>query len=356
MKLLVIVCCAGLLLSGQTLAQNVDSARARAEMVDAATRLLASVDGGPGPIETMAGFDRGASLAFALDDPQRLNWQYWPAERIGLAVGLMTADQRFIVHELLGSVLSSNGYLKATQIMQLDEILLNSDTAGFPRGVGHYVMAIFGTPSTSGEWAWRFEGHHVSLSVSVAPDGISVTPSFFGSNPAEVGTGPLTGLRVHGVVEDLARDLVTSLTVAERGIAVISDRAPGEILTSQVRVERDRWAAWLDAVNPEGIAVAELNEVQQHWVKRILDEVVANYRGELADQYLAEIPVSGLTFAWMGSTERRAPHYFRLQGDDFVFEYDNVQDDGNHVHSVWRSKSGDFGADILRTHYQSSAH
>lgn len=325
-------------------------------MAATASQLIATVAQGAGPIEQMAGFNRAESMVFRSDDPQRENWQYWPAARIGLSLSLMTNEQRRLTHELLTAVLSSNGYLKAVQIMQLDEILAFTDEAGFPRSMGHYALAILGEPRIDRDWSWRFEGHHVSLNVVVGANQITVTPSFFGSNPAEVQTGPLTGLRVHGIVEDMARDLVSSLSADERRTAVIAERAPAEILTTQLRVPRDRWDAWIEAVQPQGVAVAVLNEVQQHWVRLIVAEVVANYRDEIAGQVTAQIDIADLSFAWMGSTERGQPHYFRLQGDDFVFEYDNVQNDGNHVHSVWRSKSSDFGVGTLLSHYQAAAH
>jgi hypothetical protein len=203
-------------------------------------------------------------------------------------------------------------------------------------------------------WAWRFEGHHVSLNVAVAPDGVSVTPSFFGSNPAEVLTGPLAGFRVHGVNEDLARELVSSLGDRQKSQAIIADQAPGEIFTGNIRKERSQWNAWRESLAPQGVAVSDLNEVQQYWVRRVLDEVVGNYRPEISTAVLQSIDPAELRFAWMGTTERGEPHYFRLQGPDFVFEYDNVQNMGNHVHSVWRSKAGDFGEDILERHYQSA--
>lgn len=355
MKARVFLALASIWLSSGAFAQVAQVPQLREAMSATAAKLLSSVAGGPGPIERLAGFDRGASLVFALENSERQNWQYWPAQRIGLAVGLMTAEQRLLTHELLSSLLSSNGYLKATQIMQLEQILGDTDEAGFPRAVGHYTLSIFGDPSAD-EWAWRFEGHHVSLSVALGDEGITVTPSFFGSNPAEIRTGPLTGLRVHGALEDMARELVESLTAPEQRRAIVSERAPSEMLTSQVNLDRAKWHEWLQAVQPEGIRVRDLNEVQQHWVRRILDEVVGNYRDELATDYLARIDPRGLSFAWMGATERGQPHYFRLQGDDFVFEYDNVQNGGNHVHSVWRSKSHDFGAGVLADHYTAVAH
>jgi len=349
-----VVVVAGLLGGSSVLAQGAAQLEVNQSMVEAASALLATVASGPGGPETLLGFDRSKNLALPLNDEAREDWAYWPTERAGVPLELMTAKQRALTHELLTSVLSSRGYLKVVHIMQLEQILNLLDEGGLPRSVGNYKLVFFGTPSAQSPWAWRFEGHHVSLSVSVAPDGVAVTPSFFGANPAQVRSGPLTGFRVLAAEEDLARELVTSLSDVQRGRAVISNQAPADIFTGNIRRERDQWNAWIASLQPEGIRVADLNEVQQHWVTRILEEVVASYRPELSGAYLSSIDPATLSFAWMGALERGAPHYFRLQGADFVFEYDNVQNEGNHVHSVWRDKSEDFGMRVLGSHYQTS--
>jgi hypothetical protein len=342
------------LAAGPAVTQESSRATATAEMVEAASALLATVAGGPGGTETLLGFDKGKNLALELGDEARHDWAYWPTERVGVPLDLMTGEQRRLTHRMLTSLLSARGYLKVVQIMQLEQILGMLDTAGLPRGVGHYEVVLFGKPSVTEPWSWRFEGHHVSLNVAVAPAGVSVTPSFFGSNPAEVRSGPLTGFRVLGAEEDLARDLVTSLTAAQRNKAVVSAEAPRDIFTGNIGKPAEQWEAWRETLQIAGIEVAELNEVQQHWVRRILDEVVGVYRPELSTEFLRSIDPETLSFAWMGATERGAPHYFRLQGTDFVFEFDNVQDNGNHVHSVWRDKSEDFGMRVLGEHYRTS--
>jgi hypothetical protein len=341
------------LLSGAVAAQDPATSTIRETMVGVASALLATVEQAA-PTEAMLGINRKASLSLPLDDAERENWQFWPTTRVGLPIENMTAAQRRMTHDLLTSALSSNGYLKVVQIMQLEEILDVLDEGGLPRSVDHYRLVVFGTPAVDAAWAWRFEGHHVSLSVSVSPDGVAVTPSFFGSNPAEVVAGPLAGFRVHGVVEDLARELLMSMTEAQRREAIVADRAPAEIFSGNINKERAQWDAWRETLRPEGVAVAELNEVQQHWVRRILDEVVGNYRPEISAEYLRAIDPRQLSFAWMGGVERHMPHYFRLQGPDFVFEYDNVQNSGNHVHSVWRNQSRDFGIGLLEQHYRTS--
>jgi hypothetical protein len=323
-------------------------------MVEAASALIASVARGPGGNAGIMGFDKAKNLALTLDDEARESWTYWPTERVGVPLDLMTAEQRRLTQDLLTSLLSVRGHLKVVQIMQLEQILGMLDTIGFPRGVGHYEIVLFGAPSATAPWSWRFEGHHVSLNVAVAPAGISVTPTFLGSNPGEVRNGPLTGLRVLGEEEDLGRQLVSSLTETQRSRAIVSVEAPRDIFTGNLGKERDQWEAWRATLLPAGIGVAELNEVQQHWVRRILDEVVGVYRPEVAGEILRGIDPRTLSFAWMGATEPGAPHYFRLQGDDFVFEYDNVQDGANHVHSVWRDESADFGRNVLGEHYRTA--
>jgi hypothetical protein len=290
-------------------------------------------------------------MLHALDSPERQNWQFWPTARTGLPLEYMSAAERQATHALLTATLSSQGYLKAVHIMQLEQVLDMLDEGGFPRSVDHYVLAIFGEPSLSSPWGWRFEGHHLSLSVLVTPDGVAVTPSFFGSNPAQVLSGPLAGFRVHGKVEDLARDLVRSLDSRQRSLAVVAEQAPSEIAAANINKPRSEWEAWRATLEPVGIAVRDLNEMQRYWIDLIVDEVIGNYDSGVQRVYREGLDENTLSFAWMGSTERGDPHYFRLQGTDFLFEYDNVQNGGNHVHSVWRNKDADFGEDLLARHY-----
>ena len=213
---------AGLLLTATATAQDAATRSVREAMVETASAIVETVEERRGP-QGLVMIDRRGNMLHTLDDAAREQWQFWPAPRVGLPIESMSAGQRMLVHDLLRSILSSNGYLKVVHIMQLETILDMLDRGGVPRSVDHYVLALFGTPTMDSEWAWRFEGHHVSLNVSVSPEGVSVTPSFFGSNPAEVRTGPLAGFRVHGIQEDLARDLLMSLTDEQKGRAINAD-------------------------------------------------------------------------------------------------------------------------------------
>lgn len=351
MRTRIAICVMALSLISVAQAQDADTGEVREAMFDAASEMFASISRGGGFVSNMFGVDRASEMLLPLDDAERENWQFWPTSRVGLPLEYMSAAERRATHDLLASTLSSNGYLKAVHIMQLEQILDMLDEGGLPRSVDHYVLAIFGEPSMTAPWAWRFEGHHVSLSVAVTPDGVSVTPSFFGSNPAQVLTGPLAGFRVHGQIENLARELVTSLDSNRKGQAIIADRPPAEIATANINKPRSEWDTWRDTLEPVGVRVSDLNELQQHWVDRIVDEVVGNYQVGVQLAYRQALDTGSLRFAWMGSIERGEPHYFRLQGADFLYEYDNVQNGGNHVHSVWRSVADDFGQDLLARHY-----
>lgn len=339
-------------------------ARVTGQMVTVARTLLESArtgvpqrgdrDAAPNRVERMMGYSREELLSLPAGDEAKRDWVYWPRHRVGLSLEYMTADQRMLVHDLLNSLLSSVGYLKVVHVMQTEEILSLWEDIGLPRGPEKYWLVFYGTPSMDEPWAWRFEGHHVSLNVSVAQGRVRVTPTFFGADPGEVPQGPLAGFRPHAGVEDIGRTLVLSLDDAQRDMAVLADEAPRDILATNLGKDRDDWDSWRQTLQPEGISVAQLGPDQRHLVQRLLDEVVATYRPEISSAYLKTIDIDDLSFAWLGSLQRREPHYYRLQGSDFAFEYDNVQDDANHVHTVWRSKAGDFGDDLLPEHYQTS--
>ena len=354
MKLRFIALLIGLFFSAQSIAQNAAADAIRLEMVETANAFLESISGAPSLAESLLSIDDEEALSYDFNDPQRLVWQYWPAPRVGLSLEQMGSEQKNIAHDLLKTALSTTGYFRTLQVMQLEQVLDMLETGALPRSLDHYILTFFGTPTMSEPWGWRFEGHHVSINVTVTPDGVNLIPSFFGSNPAQILSGPMAGVRVHGNIEDTARQLVQSLDAGQKEITIIADQPPNEIFATHLRVATDQWEAWRDTLLPEGIYIGGLNEMQQTWAQRILDEVFGNFHAPLTSSYENSFDIADLRFLWMGSTERGEPHYFRIQGETFIYEFDNVQDDGNHVHSVWIDKESDFGADLLGEHYQVS--
>jgi len=307
-----------------------------------------------------------ATFAFANSD-ERLHWHFIPTEmfaRKGLLVRDMTEAQRALAHDLLKAGLSQRGYLTASQIMDLETILGAIERAqraqsgrgeaarALERDPGKYFFSIFGTPSARDTWAWRVEGHHVSLSFTVVNGTlVSGSPSFFGSNPAEVREGPKKGTRILAAEEDAARALLSSLDAGQRTKAIINAEAPGDMLTmANVNIT---------PLSPVGIGYDALNAAQRDLLMKLIDVYTGYMAADIAADRTAKFKKAGVEkigFAWAGSTEKGAKHYYRIQGPTFLVEYDNTQNDANHIHSVWRDFEGDFGRDLLREHVKSVAH
>jgi hypothetical protein len=296
--------------------------------------------------------DQRARALFGFTDAERLNWHFIPRERRGLPFKDMNEAQRRLARGLLEAGLSQRGLHKASTIMDLEVVL--RELGGDPnvRDPERYFFSIFGAPADTAPWAWRVEGHHLSLNFTVASStSVATAPAFFGANPAEVRTGSRQGLRALAAEEDLARELVTSLDAAQRSVAISSDEAPRDIITGN--------AAQVEPLSPAGISVSALSAAQATLLVKLLDEYLARMADDIAATRRAQLErtdFSQVTFLWAGSIERGQPHYYRIQGPTFLIEYDNTQNDANHVHTVWRDFAGDFGRDVLREHYRDAEH
>ncbi len=290
-------------------------------------------------------------------DAERDDWAYIPKERKGLSMLDMTPDQQLLVHALLSASLSRTGYGKTATVMSLETVLRHiEETAGGNRFTSmrdplRYHLTFFGEPSADGNWGFSFEGHHVSLNFTVvAGEATATTPLFLGANPHRVPSGPRKGLRALGREEDLARALLGSLDKAQREQAIVGDEAPRDIFTAnQPRVER---------MAPQGLPASALQSEQRELLDALIEEYAANVPLDEAERRRAQAKAAGdaIHFAWMGSTAPGAPHYYRVQAPDFVIEYDNVQNQANHSHTVWRDFDGDFGRDLLAEHHREHEH
>ena len=294
--------------------------------------------------------EQRAKAAIPLNDPERMNWFYTPVPRKGLPLKEMTAPQKHLAQSLLAAGLSQRGYIKATTIMSLEDVLrIMEHDSGERRNPDGYFFSIFGEPAPQGVWGYRVEGHHVSQNFTIVNGKVVGSPSFFGSNPAEVREGPRKGLRVLGREEDLGRELLTSLTPDQKSVAIVTKEAYKDILT-----ENSRKAALKG--QPSGLQISKMNARQREMLQNVLDEYVYNMPDQIAQTRIDEIKQAGnnMYFAWAGAEERGGPHYYRIQAPAFLIEYDNTQNNANHIHSVWRDFEGDFGVDLLKQHYDSS--
>jgi hypothetical protein len=303
------------------------------------------------------------TASFAFDNvKERERFGFVPTEmhpRVGLTIEKMTEPQRQAAHNLLKTGLSQKGYMTASAIMELESILnlIENPPGAKPgkleRNPLKYYVWVFGTPAAKGTWGWKVEGHHLSLNFTVVGghNMVSAAPHFFGSNPAEVMDGPKKGLRVLAFEEDPARELVTSLDESQRAKAIINTTAPNDIVT--------RAEGTVSPLTPTGIAVTDLQPKQREMLMRVVDAYVSVMAPDIAADRMAALKKAGLdklTFAWAGELERGKRHYYRVQGPTFLIEFDNTQNNGNHVHSVWRDFNGDFGRDILKEHVTSVKH
>jgi hypothetical protein len=297
--------------------------------------------------------EQRAKTVWSLDSAERLNWHFVPRAREGVSLKELTPAQRHLATGLLGTALSQRGLLKAATIMSLETVLAELEQGRGPvRDPELYYVTIFGQPESDGTWAWRFEGHHLSLHLALrAGEVVGVTPSFLGSNPGEVREGPRRGLRVLGEEEDLARELARSLSEAQWRSALIATSAPADIVLSPERRA--------EGVELGGLAASQMTAPQAALLRRLIAEYVRRYRAEVADDELRRIEAAGfdkIRFAWAGALEPRRGHYYRVQGPTFVLEYDNTQNQANHIHTVWRDLERDFGGDLLRRHYETQPH
>jgi hypothetical protein len=325
-------------------AEGTDLGALAAEMSGAASALLESLEA-----------PQSAKLNYSFDDAERQNWHFIPRQRSGLALKDMTAEQRKAALALLRTGLSAQGYDKASAIMALEQVLAELEGPGrsIARDPQLYHVWLFGRPGAGNTWGWRFEGHHLSLSFTIAAGkAVSGAPAFFGSNPARVASGPSQGLRVLGSDEDAGRQLARSLREEQRA-GIIAAQAPSDIVLRPEGVAKQGAKPF----DPAGVSFAALDEGQRAQLRALVQQYADRHRTELAAQDLAKIEAAGwerVSFAWAGGLEPGAGHYYRIQGPTFVIEYDNTQNEADHIHSIWHDPDDNFGAQILRQHLQQS--
>jgi Protein of unknown function (DUF3500) len=307
----------------------------------------------------LSGTMRSAAIALlaALDDEQRAlaaqpfadesarRWlEYRPRHRPGASIARMREIPRKAAHRLLATGLSEHAYAQAMSIMALEEVLDRREQWRRGRHSNDYWVSVFGDPAGDAPWSWRFEGHHLSVTMTVAGDQVSPAPVFFGANPACVSYAGRPVSRPLAPEEDLARVLLDAMAPAERDLAVVSGQAPGDIRTGTSPRARE-------GIEPLGVAAGQLGS----GARAVLGELVTLYLdrlpAELAAREGARLAGDELHFAWEGPMRSSARHYYRVQGDDLLIEYD-ITSDGNHAHTVLRRPRSDFGDDVLAEHYR----
>jgi hypothetical protein len=366
-----------------------------ARMAEAAVRLVDALD--DDQLEVLR-------WPFPSDDERR-SWFYTPTDHGGMALAGMTAPQQRMAFQLMASGLSTAGYVTATTIIGLENVLDQlegfSASWGRPRGRDPllYYVRVFGDPSVDGSWSWRIGGHHVSLNFTVVDGEVAgTTPLFLGADPA---SSPLLGphpLRPLEGVEDLARELVRSLHAEQRSRALVTPRAPTDlVLVNRAELHdgdgpvplRDIWRGLLDSEydelairvqaaadetagltaddvaalswssTPKGLAAAAMSDPQREMLETLLRRYAERLPEDLADDECAKFAGDALHevhLLWAGGLEPGEPHYYRLHSPVLLAEYDNTARGANHVHTVWRDPRGDFADDVLAIHRRTHDH
>ncbi|MDX6281897.1 MAG: hypothetical protein QOH03_2968 [Kribbellaceae bacterium] len=286
------------------------------------------------------------------DTPDHQVWTYLPGDRPGVTLGELSADQRRLTMRLLEIALSERGLADARSVMLAEAIRRGLPQAepGSSVDVGseqRYYLRVLGDPSGMDPWAWRLNGHHIALHVTFVSGAIGFTPQFFGSEPATVLSGPHEGLRTLAAEQDLGFSFLDSLESGQRELAIVSDTAPSDILTRYDPVADPK-------VLLRGLPYGELTPEQRQIFSLLLGQYIGRAAGPIGLQTWQDITEQGierLTFAWAGATRPGGGHYYSIAGPTFLAEYDNTQNDANHIHSVWRDLRNDWGTDLLAAHY-----
>ena len=298
-------------------------------------------------------------VMFDFDDAERKDWSNLPTNfypRKGVTLAEMTNPGRLLAHELMRASLSSQGYLKAAAVVHRDEVLLRTGGTSATFGAGKYYFGVFGNPAADKRWGWQFDGHHIALNFTIVDGVMTGAPALWGAQPDQIEAGDEAGWRVFAAERAKGYALVNSLTEEQKATAILSEKLPAGLFAGP---QRDKALQ-----KPEGLPASAMTAAQHALLWTLIDEYVNNQTETVARAHRLKIEREGLAkvhFAWMGSTDPARSSYFRVHGPSILIEYDNtgatrVERDSNHIHSMFRDPSNDYGEDLLKKHYQSAPH
>ncbi len=314
--------------------------------------------------------DQLVETTYQFEDSLRYKWTNLPVgivPRPGIQYGSLSDESRLAFHRLINRMLSSQGYLKITSIMKLDDILNVLIQEEFDNGRmnqtmltrlqdlkwahDNFYISFWGEPKIDQPWGMSFGGHHIALSLTAIGNTFSVSPLFLGTDPAEVRNGKYAGLRVLSKEEDYGFQLLNMLTESQQSKAILVQDVPRDIITNPNSSQR--------ISSYYGISAKEFDNGQLEMLKILIEEYTHNFDHEIAhriDEKIMNSGIESIYFAWIGSMEKHSPHYYIINTPDFLIEYDNSPNNGNHIHLILREKDSDFGEDLLKDHYLKSEH
>lgn len=299
--------------------------------------------------------DQKKITLFPLDELNRFDWHFVPptqSPRTGISIKSLQPTQKEFVSEMLQSFLSEKGYEKTKRIMGLEYILMVLEPKNSSRIPENYFVSIYGTPGKDAAWGWKFTGHHLALNFTVVGNEIAVAPFFFGANPGMVREGPQKGFRALEAEEDLGFELINLLNESQKGKAIFNPKAFSDIVTFN--------SPHVKPLDEVGLSAKEMTTNQKIVLEKLIATYLADMPEKIAKQRQKKImreDFDGIHFGWAGATVIGQGHYYRVQGKTFLIEFDNTQNNANHIHAVWRDfNGGDYGLDLIKTHYDQHPH
>jgi hypothetical protein len=303
-----------------------------------------------------------AKCSFDFNSPQRTGWSNLPSgifQRNGMRFGDMTRQQRDAALALVAATLSRDGYKKVTDIMNGDEVLKNSGGGqtggkqgapgrggrggpggGVRFGLDEYYIALLGAPSATSAWMLQFGGHHLAINVTVVGANNVMTPSLPAAQPAKYTLDGQT-IRPLGKENDKGFALINALNAAQQKQAILNYQVMDLVLGPGEDGK---------IIQPEGILASQLNASQQAMLLDVVHEWVGILNDEAANAKMAEIKANlpRTYFAWSGATRNGGLAYFRIQGPTLIIEYAPQQGDLDHIHTIYRDPTNDYGAKLVR--------
>jgi len=286
------------------------------------------------------------------DEKNRYEWHFLPASMVlrdGISITELDNNQKQKLYTLMSVYLSEEGYTRTLNIIGFENLLRELQPGNSSRVPENYFVAIYGKPDKNNIWGWKCSGHHLALNFTIVEDKLAFAPFFFGAQPAEVKEGPKKGMRIIKDEEDLGFELVNSLTQEQKQKAIFRLKAFSDIVTGN--------AVNVTPPEPAGISAKDLTYNQKTVLYKLIVAYLLSMSPAIAETRMEKITredMHSIFFGWAGETEYGKPHYFRVQGKSFLIEFDNTQNNANHIHTVWRDFNGDYGKDLLREHHLSS--
>lgn len=313
-------------------------------------------------------------VCLPLESRERELWQNSIAryERFGLRLDETPEDLRQAAMAVVRASLSAAGYQKARNLMKLNAFL--GELVGAPLVLGEwsYQLHIYGEPSATEPWGWQISGHHLIITCFVLGDQMTLTPTFMGAEPNRADAGKYAGIAAFEDEERLGLQFARDLSAEQRRRAIFSD----SLLPDRLPPGRHQGVDGLmlsarqknNTIIPyEGIRGADLAPQQR---QALLD---------LTQCYLSTLPAGPLAarmndverhfaathFCWAGGLDDDSPFYYRIQSPVVMIEFDhqsgvvlkNPEPKKFHIHTIVRTPNGnDFGADLLRLHYETAPH